>query len=360
MAGLFPPQARDWSLPSTGPLSPKAERRVVREAVTQPLGQAARAVNEDWGTHYDAKHFQRWARRRGEQLLTQQTAEREAYERGQRPRGPANDPQLLVVEMDGGRVQSREKREAAPGKPASRWREDKVLSISSYLPGDPAQDKAPEPLVTTYLATMHDSRAFGVLARLEAERRGIRQARQVVVLGDGAAWIDTLHQEHLSRHVRIVDWYHAAEHLHEVARAAHPEHARKQQKLAEGLKTLLWEGHVESVVLAIRKLAERAGPPGDDDPQGHPRRVLSQNAGYFHKHREHMNYPAYRKRGWPIGSGVVESGVKQFNKRVKGTEQFWTTPEGVEPILALRALWMSNDDRWQHYWLCQRPLRHAA
>ena len=44
-------------------------------------------------------------------------------------------------------------------------------------------------LVTTSLATMHESRDFGVLARLEAGRRGIRQTRQVVILGDGAAWI---------------------------------------------------------------------------------------------------------------------------------------------------------------------------
>ncbi len=350
-------------------MSGKAERRVVREAVTQPFGQAAKAVNEDWGTHYDAKHFQRWAQRRGEALLAHQTAERRAYERGERPHGPANDPALLVIEMDGGRVQGREKGGGSGGASGgggegdgTRWREDKVLTISSYLPGvpgDAAADKAPQPLVTTYLATMHDSRDFGVLARLEAERRGIRQAKQVVVLGDGAAWIDTLHQEHFGRHVRIVDWYHAAEHLYDVARAAHPDHAGEQQKLADGLTTLLWNGHVESVVMAIRKLAEHAGPPHADDPQDHPRRVLARNAGYFHNHREHMNYPAYRARGWPIGSGLVESGVKQFNKRVKGTEQFWNT-SGVEPILALRALWLSNDDRWHHYWLCHSPPRSAA
>ena len=42
-----------------------------------------------------------------------------------------------------------------------------------------------------------------------------------------------------------------------------------------------------------------------------------------------MDYPRYRAKGWPVGSGVTEAGVKQFNKRVKGTEQFWTE-EGVE------------------------------
>jgi hypothetical protein len=59
-----------------------------------------------------------------------------------------------------------------------------------------------------------------------------------------------------------------------------------------------------------------------------------------------MDYPRYRRRGWPIGSGATESGGEQFSKRVKGTEQFWSLP-GVETILGLRVLWLSQDDRWQ-------------
>jgi len=38
--------------------------------------------------------------------------------------------------------------------------------------------------------------------------------------------------------------------------------------------------------------------------------------------------------------GNTEAGVKQFNKRVKGTEQFWSE-DGVEAILCLRGLWLS-------------------
>ena len=373
------------------PLSPKAYRRVAREAVSQPFAPAASALNEDWGTDYDGKQIQRWAQSAGEQLLTQQAVERQAYQQGRRPTGPANDPALLVIGMDGGRVQSREKPPESPESPkppkppespekspekllassgrgapedgtdtsgGSRWREDKVLTISSYLPGN-GQDEKPQPLVTTYLATMHASDAFGVLARLEAERRGIRQAAQVIVIGDGAAWIDTLHLRHFGSHVRIIDWYHAAEHLHDVAKAAHPEHAGKQKQLADQLTEALWNGRVKQVIQQIEPLAEHAGPPHADDPPDHPRRMLKQNVGYFQRHAEQMNYPAYRQRGWPIGSGMTEAGVKQFNKRVKGTEQFWHTA-GVEPILALRSLWLSNDDRWQHYWSCGSTLRQAA
>jgi hypothetical protein len=77
------------------------------------------------------------------------------------------------------------------------------------------------------------------------------------------------------------------------------------------------------------------------------------------RHAGQMDYPRYRAQGWPIGSGVTESGVKLFNKRVKGTEQFWNEP-GVEAIMALRAMWLSQDDRWHHYWWYGRLLRQAA
>lgn len=344
-ADLFFPQRRDWGLPAKVPLSPKAWRKVTREGICQPFAKAAEALNEDWGASFDGKQIQRWTQAAGDQLLEQQGEQRKAYERGQRPAGPSNDPDLLVIGMDGGRVQGRDKREPD----GSRWREDKVLTISRYQRGDESAGRKPVPLVTTYLATMQDSGHFGVLARLEAERRGIRQAKQTVVLGDGAGWIDTLHQKHFHRHVRIVDWYHAAEHLHEVAKAAHPEDETQRKALAERLTDALWNGQVQSVAEAIEKLSERAGPPQASDPLDHPRRVLKQNAGYFKRHAEHMNYPAYRKRGWPIGTGMTEAGVKQFNKRVKGTEQFWHC-RGVEPILALRAAWLSDDDRWDHYW----------
>jgi hypothetical protein len=87
--------------------------------------------------------------------------------------------------------------------------------------------------------------------------------------------------------------------------------------------------------------------------------VLGSNVGYFEKHRDHTDYPAYRARGWPIGSGITESGVKLFGKRVKGTEQFWNVT-GAETILALRSKWLSEDDESKHDWLGWPPAAVAA
>ena len=353
MTGLFPPQERDWALPHEAHLSPKAARRIAREAACQSFDNAARALNEDWGTSLDGKQVQRWAEKLGQTLVEQQARQVQACERGERPQGPNNDPPLLVIGMDGGRVQGKEKNEQT----GSRWREDKVLTLSSCLKStDP--DKPPTPLVSSYIATMQEAQAFGAMARTEAERRGIRQAAEAVVIGDGGNWIDPLCQKHFAHCPRIIDYYHAAEHLHEVARAVHPEPQRAGE-LADQLKGLLYDGQVDQVIERMKDHQQRLGQVQEHDGPAHPRRVLQQNLGYFTTHRGQMNYPAYRRRGWPIGSGVTESGVKLMNKRVKGTEQFWRL-ERVETILALRCLWLSQDQRWQHYWLGADQQRSAA
>jgi hypothetical protein len=317
---------------------------VARESAVQSFQKAAEAINEDWDAGLDGKQIQRWAQALGQEVLDQRQRELDACEQGRPPAGPANDPQLLVVEMDGGRVQGREKDPVS----GSRWREDKVLTVTSYLPGD-GKERKPQPLVTTHVGTMLDSKSFAKLVRLESERRGVRQAKRVLVLGDGGNWIDTIHEDQFPRHLRIVDYYHASEHLHDVARAVFLQDMVLQKKLAAKLTNLLWNGKINCVIAELEELAKRAGPVQESDGPEHPRRTLWQNLGYFKKHREHMHYAAYRKRGWPIGSGSVEAGVKQFNKRVKGTEQFWHE-QGVEPILAIRALLLSQDGRWERHW----------
>ena len=355
MAGLFPPQVRDWGLPAEVSLTPRAARRVAREGALHTFDPAARALNEDWGTQLDGKQIQRWSEAIGQEVTLARDAEVGAYDQGRRPTPVTNPPSLLVIGMDGGRVQTREKQ----GENGSRWREDKVCAITSYLPGDGTPEHRPTPLVTTYVATMGHTEAFGKLVRVEAERRGLRQAQTVLVMGDGGNWIDPLSKRERLHDQRIVDYYHAAEHLHEAARAAEGRDAPEAFALAEQLEDHLWDGQRDEVVAILKGYAERLGPPQESDGPDHPRRVLANNVGYFESHRHQMDYPAYRAKGWPIGSGLAESAVKLFNKRVKGTEQFWSL-EGVESILSLRALWLSQDGRWEQYWNSRSGYRKAA
>jgi hypothetical protein len=326
---------------------------VAREAATQSFDNAARALNIDWKMQLDGKQIQRWGEALGQTLVDARQKELEAFKKDVRPACKNNEHELLVIGMDGGRVQTREKSQET----GSRWKEDKVLTITSCLKGD-GQEKPPAKLLSTCVATMNDARAFGLLARMEAERRGIRNAVEVIGIHDGGNWIDPLWEERFSCHARILDYYHAAEHLHAVARAVHPTEDNAKV-LAENLVTLLWEGKTESLLKTLDDLSTQAGEPMESDPPAHPRNVLARNLGYFQKHKTQVDYPTYRARGWPIGSGITESGVKLFGKRVKGTEQFWNV-QGVEAILALRSKWLSEDEESQYYWLGHKPKAAAA
>jgi hypothetical protein len=286
----------------------------------------------------------------GRGLVARRDAEADAYARGVRPPCPPNAVPLLVIGVDGGRWQGRAKDPLTN----SRWREQKTLAVSSYLPGDgrdPARGgRRPQKLVTTHVATARPAGPFGRLARVEAERRGLRHATAVIGLGDGGNWIDPLFDREFRLDQRIVDWCHASEHLWDCAKAVHGPGTPRAAQLGERLEALLWDGRVEDVAAALADEGARlGGPPLASDGPDHPRRVLANNAAYFARHREHMRYPQYRGKGWPIASGDTEAGVKQFNKRVKGTEQFWSEP-GVEAVLTLRALWVSQDRRWDRHW----------
>jgi hypothetical protein len=326
---------------------------VGREAATHSFDDGARALNIDWGTGFDGKQIQRWGEALGQTLVTERHQQLELFKQGELPACKENEHELLVIGMDGGRVQTREKSEET----GSRWKEDKVLTITSCLKGD-GQEKPPKKLVTTCIATMQDAHAFGEMARLEAEKRGIRRAVEVIGIHDGGNWIDPLWETHFASHPRVLDYYHAAEHLHEAAKAASPSDPKAADQLADNWVTLLWEGRGDELIEQLKQMSRQAGEPLESDPQNHPSKVLATNAGYFEKHKEHIDYPAYRAKGWPIGSGITESGVKRFGKRVKGSEQFWNV-QGVEAILALQSKWLSEDEESTYYWL-GRPAKARA
>ena len=339
-------------MPSGTPLTPLAAERVAREAASYSFACCARSISMDWHLpserQLDGKQIERWGERLGEALVRKRQLEVKALEQGIKPQGPLNTPELMVLGMDGGRVQTREK----DPKTQSRWRENKVLSITSYLPGD-GRDKPPKKLVSTYVATMENACAFGPMVAAEAYRRGLWQAPVVLNISDGGAWIDPLSELHKLVDVRILDFHHADERLFEVARALKGKETPEAHELGEALESLLYNGHVEQIIAWMKSQAKNLGPPQPTDGPTHPREVLRQNIGYFEKYKPHMRYDEYRAKGWPIGSGNVEAGVKCFNKRVKGTDQFWNR-RGVEAIMALRALWLCQDQRWDRYW-ANRP-----
>jgi hypothetical protein len=51
---------------------------------------------------------------------------------------------------------------------------------------------------------------------------------------------------------------------------------------------------------------------------------LAAEADYFLKHHRRMHYMQLREQGWVIGSGMVESGIKQYKDRFCGAGMRWS------------------------------------
>src|SRR5947208_2841134 len=106
--------------------------RLFRDSAQKAFDEAAKSLNVDWQTTLDGKQVQRWGEALGRGMAAERDRQTRALREGRYPQGPANAPQLLVIGMDGGRWQGRQKDPDTD----SRWREDKVLTVSSYVPGD--------------------------------------------------------------------------------------------------------------------------------------------------------------------------------------------------------------------------------
>jgi len=90
-----------------------------------------------------------------------------------------------------------------------------------------------------------------------------------------------------------------------------------------------------------------------------PRRILALAVGYVGENSGRMDYAAYRRAGLPVSSAAVESLIKQFNQRVKGTEKFWGRG-GAEAILQCRAAYLSDDGRAEEFYARRPEARPSA
>lgn len=307
--------------------------------------KAGRLLEELAGIQMSVKEVQLQSEKVGQVMVQEREEKRQAYLKGEPVKTPLNPPELLVISADGGRVQTREP------DPEKRWKENKVGVVyrADPCPERPGSDYVgPPPIVQTHVATMQDWETMGDYLSQEAAQRGYPQARQKVFIGDAAQGIQSIHQRCFWDAEFIIDWAHAAEHLHDCALAA-LGNTERAQEWYERQQQSLWDGKVHLVIRAIAKESKRLGPPRKNSSENDPRLILSRNVGYFRDHQAHMDYPRYRQNGWPIGSGVVESTVKRLGLRVKGSEKQWSIP-GVEAILMLMTTMIAEDNRWETFW----------
>ncbi|MGO9598333.1 MAG: hypothetical protein ACLP7Q_10115 [Isosphaeraceae bacterium] len=210
--------------------------------------------------------------------------------------------------------------------------------------------------VRTYVASMCPSEEFGPMVAAEAGKRNFDKAANRVFVGDGSAWIWALQKQYFPTFQTVVDFLHVLGHLFAAAKAAATA-AEERWMLFQRWTEDCWKGRVGQVLASLQTLRAELGPVPEDRMKDladdDPRKVVAQELGYLERNQLRMDYPTYRQQGLPWTSSHIESTVKIFNRRVKGSEKFWSQT-GAEAILQLRAAFLSEDDRLRQH-LRSRP-----
>ena len=337
-------------IPSFGP-SVEARQKICHATVVgRSFEDGQEILSVHTGVELSAKHVRSIAEKEGRDLVEERGKDMTAYQEGSMEAIHTQAPELVVVTADGGRVQTRNP------EPRERWKEDKIGVVYDAVAkpdpdAKPGEYEGAKAQTKTYTATMENWESMGWMLRLDAERRSYALAKAKVFVADGAKVIRELKNLQFPEAIFILDWAHAAQHLSDCAKAFLGEGNAKAIREYEKLKTLLWEGRSNQIIHRLQKFSKRLGHPKETDPEFSPRRILYQNAfSYFPNNQDAIDYPRFRAQGWPIGSGVAEGAIKQFALRLKGSEKFWNVSHtGAEEILALCALYHSEDDRWDQH-----------
>lgn len=238
-------------------------------------------------------------------------------------------PGQLLVETDGVMVRYQD-----------GWHEVKLGLVGGHADGT-TQD-------ASYVAARETAEAFGPRLLTEAARRGalevvgwtgpmggrgLAQLPRVVVLGDGAHWIWHLAAEHFGERLEIVDFYHASQHLWEVAHTVYGVGSAAARAWAETQRTALLTQGAAPVVTALGRLTA---------PSPEASALLKREREYFRTNQTRMDYPTFRAQGCPIGSGAVESGAKHVVQlRMKRPGARWGVT-GAHGVLMVRTYLLSG------------------
>ncbi len=295
--------------------------------------EATEALGEH-GIDMDAKAVRRLTLHMGEEALRQRDRRMDAAKDG-RPFTKEFAGARIVISVDGGRIRLREGgQRGRKGKSGHRryetpWREPKILTV--YVIDEEGQKVRSFPPLLD--GTLGDADATFDLLVSELVLRGAAEAREVIVTGDGAPWIwnrvDALAKAlglPPEKIVRVADFYHAVEHLAEIAELVKSFGEEAKKTWVKRMRRRLKRGKVDEVIESAAKLC-----------RGRNAKAIASQIDYFRKRRDLMRYDEFAARGIPLGSGAVESAVRRVvNLRLKGPAIFWRRPS-AEAMLHLRA-----------------------
>jgi hypothetical protein len=192
-----------------------------------------------------------------------------------------------------------------------------------------------------YVATFGPAQEVGMLTYAAACELQATEARQQVVLADGAEWIKTQAAEHFPDAVKVLDWPHLWRKIRDGVRAVQPGKRATRRKWRkeqyEVLLPLLWEGKHEQALQHLQSLRSTL----EDVPP-----ALEEAIRYLQTQGDWIgNYSQWQAQGYPVGSGLVERAVAVvINARMKKRGMRWKRANATA-VVALRVQQINAD--WQ-------------
>lgn len=358
--------------------------------------QLQRLLNVEIGT----KETQRLTEQTGQQWIAARDEQVEQFKQGLLQRLHGQALQAAVVMVDGGRTQVRAD-EAGPGVHEPGWREVKYASLTTLASHVSTTDPQPEPpskllhpervkkiveqlhdqhvpvrapaaqatmparkrkrrqpfkrritrLLTTFVATMQNSEEFGYMAATETFLRSLDLADRKAYVCDGLPYNWTIYEAHFRAwgFVPILDFLHLVGYLYAAAQALEAGSTWHAWQCYERWLRWAWSGERQKLLGALQTASAKVGLPPKNVAEQDRRAIVARALDYVANNYDRLDYPRYRKSGLPCSSAPMESAVKQFSRRVKGTEKFWLQ-DGAEAVLQVRAACLCQDDRLERLW----------
>lgn len=323
--GFFPLD-EELALPPGSSLTPRQQEHLVHLSSWMPFERAAQMMQCLLGVQVSEATTRRKTEQAGALAQAVQTAQAQA--KGE-DRAPSTKGARYAVSADGAYVPLVK----------GQWAEVRTLAIGEVeqaKTGNSQQEAHVRHL--SYFSRMTDAATFAELAEAEMRRRAVSCAQELCAVTDGADWLQGFLDLHCPTALRILDFPHAVEHLNLLIQAL--QHAGMQlpgDLLGRVCHRLKHHGPRLLMRLLSRLPAHLLQQEG-----------VREHVGYLQKREALMRYPSYRKLGWPIGSGMVESANKVVvEARLKGAGMHWQ-PRHVNPMLALRNA--VCNERWQACW----------